>query len=190
MPGETWDTLRDCIDRTLALDATVVGYTLGIRVFPYSPLGIHLTNLCNGANTVPGLQSNTATAPIVLKRADQCASPVEYERQFVWQDDGDFRPVYYFSPGLPEDPATIAAPAGRRLGTVDAMWNHIGPADHARVMLPTAPGLTKDDNNYADNPFLDALVAQGYRGAYWARWRERDRIMAAVANKPVGSNVS
>lgn len=39
MPGETWPTLREAIDRTLALDATVSGFSLGLRCFPYQPLG-------------------------------------------------------------------------------------------------------------------------------------------------------
>jgi hypothetical protein len=44
-------------------------------------------------------------------------------------------------------------------------------------MLPTAPGLSRHDNNYADNPFLTTLVQLGYRGAFWSRWRDRDAII-------------
>jgi tryptophan 2-C-methyltransferase len=47
-------------------------------------------------------------------------------------------------------------------------------------MLPTAPGLTRHDNNYADNPFLTCLVQLGHRGAFWSRWRERDQIIEAA----------
>jgi hypothetical protein len=44
-------------------------------------------------------------------------------------------------------------------------------------MLPTAPGLSRHDNNYADNPFLTSLVQLGYKGAFWSRWRDRDLII-------------
>ncbi|GHA44849.1 hypothetical protein GCM10010372_50980 [Streptomyces tauricus] len=178
MPGETWETLREAIDRTLALDATVAGFSLGLRCFPYQPLGQWLARESAGVRHVLGTQSDSATEPIVLRTADQCHSPVEYERQFMFQSDGTVRPVCYFSTGLPEDPATMADPAGRWLHTVELMWDHIDPADYPRVMLPTAPGSSKDDNNYADNPFLTTLTAMGYHGAFWAKWRERDAILA------------
>jgi hypothetical protein len=67
-----------------------------------------LAKQCAGLRTVPGLQSNTANEPIVLRTSEQCADVVEYERQFMFQSDGSFRPRYYFSPDLPEDPTTIA----------------------------------------------------------------------------------
>lgn len=177
MPGETWETLRECIDATLALDATVVGYTLGIRIFPYSPMGIRAARRSKGVRAVPGVQSNSATEPIILRPLEDCATIVEYERQFMFDDAGRLRPLYYFSPELPEDPATVVTPGGRWLRTVELMWKHIPEADHPRVMLPTAPGLTKDDNNYADNPFLTSLVQLGYKGAFWSHWRRRDEIM-------------
>lgn len=82
MPGETADTMRECVQRTLELDSTVVGYTLGIRLFPYSPLGIRLAKQSGGHQTVRGLQSNTAVDPIVLTPADACTT-VDYERQFL-----------------------------------------------------------------------------------------------------------
>lgn len=185
MPGETWPTLREAIDRTLALDATVSGFSLGLRCFPYQPLGQWLAEQSAGVRHVPGTQSDTATEPIVLRTADQCHSPVEYERQFMFQPDGTVRPVCYFSTGLPEDPATMADPAGRWLHTVQLMWDHIDPADYPRVMLPTAPGSSKDDNNYADNPFLTALTAMGYRGAFWAKWRERDTILTKAKRRGI-----
>ncbi|MFJ1789685.1 tryptophan 2-C-methyltransferase [Streptomyces anulatus] len=185
MPGETWPTLREAIDRTLALDATVSGFSLGLRCFPYQPLGQWLAEQSAGVRHVPGTQSDTATEPIVLRTADQCHSPVEYERQFMFQPDGTVRPVCYFSTGLPETPATMADPAGRWLHTVQLMWDHIDPADYPRVMLPTAPGSSKDDNNYADNPFLTALTAMGYRGAFWAKWRERDTILTEAKRRGI-----
>jgi tryptophan 2-C-methyltransferase len=185
MPGETWDTMRECLDRTLALNATVVGYTLGLRVFPYSPLGMSLAAQCDGRRTVPGLQSNTATEPIVLRQAHQCANVVEYERQFMFESSGAFRPLYYFSPGLPERPETINRPDGRWTETVGRLWEYVPAADHPRVMLPTAPGLSRHDNNYADNPFLICLAELGYKGAFWSRWRERDRILAEAKVKGI-----
>jgi tryptophan 2-C-methyltransferase len=177
MPGENLDTVRECVDRTMALDATVTGFTLGLRAFPYSPLGMNLAKQCAGVRTVPGLQSNTATEPIVLRTSEQCADVVEYERQFMFQSDGSFRPLYYFSPDLPEDSGTIARPDGRWLNTLDFLWEYIPASDHPRVMLPTAPGLSRHDNNYADNPFLTTLAQLGYRGAFWSRWRDRDAII-------------
>ncbi|ROP35516.1 tryptophan 2-C-methyltransferase [Saccharothrix texasensis] len=185
MPGETLDTLRECIDRIMALDATVAGFTLGLRAFPYSPLGMDLARQCSGERTVRGLQSNTATEPIVLKTIDQCASVVEYERQFLFEPSGGFRPVYYFSPQLPEDEETLSRPDGRWLNTLRFMWEHIPERDYPRVMLPTAPGLSRHDNNYADNPFLTSMVQLGYRGAFWSRWRDRDSIIEEARAKGI-----
>jgi hypothetical protein len=99
----------------------------------------------------------------------------------MFDGSGAFRPLYYFSPGLPEDEATVADPAGRRLNTLRLLWDLVPPEDLPRVMLPTAPGLTEHDNNYADNPFLTGLARLGYKGAFWSRWRERDRIMREAA---------
>jgi tryptophan 2-C-methyltransferase len=184
MPGETLETMRDCVDRTMDLDATVVGFTLGLRIFPYSPLGMRCAADSNGERAVPGVQSNTATKPIILKPAGQCASPVEYERQFMFEEGTEgFRPLYYFSPDLPEEPETISRPDGRRHGSLRFLWDHIPASDHHRVMLPTAPGLSEHDNNYADNPFLTSLVKLGYKGAFWSRWREREAILKEAAEQ-------
>ena len=177
MPGETEDTLRSAVTDMLDLDATVVGFTLGLRVFPYSPLGQRLAQESGGRLHVPGTQSNTARGPIVLREEHRCATPAEYERQFIFDDDGGFRPVFYFSPELPEDRSTIADPAGRWERTLRLLWDLIDESDYPRVMLPTGPGLSADDNNFADNPFLIALVELGYKGAYWARWRDRAAIL-------------
>lgn len=188
MPGETRETLIDCIDRTMELDATVVGYTLGIRVFPYSPLGIRLAEESGGTRVVRGVQSNTAVSPIVLRPLRDCASVVEYERQYMFDEGGRLRPLYYFSPDLPEDEETLSRPNGRWLRTLQLMWDHIPADQHHRVMLPTAPGLTKHDNNYADNPFLLCAASLGYKGAFWSRWRKRDSIIQQAAERglPVG----
>ncbi|MEW2625913.1 tryptophan 2-C-methyltransferase [Streptomyces sp. NPDC048106] len=185
MPGENIGTLRECIDRTMALDATVVGFTLGLRIFPYSPLGMWCAAQSNGVRPVPGVQSNTATQPIILRPSEQCASPLEYERQFMFEDPETFRPLYYFSPELPEDPETIARPDGRWHNTLRFMWDHIPAKDHHRVMLPTAPGLSEHDNNYADNPFLTGLVQLGYKGAFWSRWRDREAILRQAVERGI-----
>jgi len=185
MPGETWETLRDCLDQTLALNATVVGYTLGIRLFPYSPLGIDVARRSAGSHVVPGVQSNTAVRPITVRPLADCASEVEYERQFVFDETGQVRPLYYFSPDLPEGRDVMDVAGGRWLRTLEMMWKHIPEEDHARVMLPTAPGLSKDDNNYADNPFLLCLVQLGYRGAFWSQWRRRDDILLEAAARGI-----
>ena len=177
MPGETIETVYECIDKTLALNATVVGYTLGIRLFPYSPLGISLAKESNSSKVVLGLQSNTAISPIILKPLGHCQSIVEYERQFMFDEFDRLRPLYYFSPDLPEGEQVIASPNGRWVNTIRLIWERVPEKDRYRVMLPTVPGITKDDNNYADNPFLLCFVQQGYKGAYWSRWRERDHII-------------
>lgn len=176
MPGETESTLRDCVRSTLALNATVVGYTLGIRAFPYSPLGQQLAELSDGTAAVPGVQSNTATGPILLTPRRRCADPVAYERQFMFDPDGQFRPVYYFSPALP-DGAGATAPGDRWHSSLELLWNCVPPDDRDRVMLPTTPGLSPEDNNYADNPFLLRLTELGYTGAYWSHWPNRHKIM-------------
>ncbi|MCP2258517.1 tryptophan 2-C-methyltransferase [Streptoalloteichus tenebrarius] len=191
MPGETAETMTDCVRRTLDLDATVVGYTLGIRIFPYAPLGIQLAERCGGRHTVPGLQSNTAIDPIVLTPLAACPSRVAYERQFLFDDHGRFRPVCYFSPDLPEDEETLRSPAGRWRNSLRLLRSLVPADQHHRVMLPTEPGLTEEDNNYADNPFLLRLTALEYRGAYWSHWRDRERIMRedGQARGAVGSTV-
>jgi hypothetical protein len=140
---------------------------------------------CDGVRTVPGLQSNTASEPIVLRRADQCASVVEYERQFMFERSGAFRPLYYFSPDLPESPETLGSPNGRWLSTLQFLWDYIPEEDWPRTMLPTAPGLSEHDNNYADNPFLTSMVQLGYKGAFWSRWRERQSIIEEARRKGV-----
>lgn len=183
MPGETMETIQQCLDETLALNATTIGYTLGIRIFPYSPLGFKFARESNGENTIPGLQSNTAISPILIKPYDQCKDVIEYERQFMFDEFGRLRPLYYFSPELPERPETIARPNGCWSETVRLMREYVSLEDHARVMLPTVPGNLEDDNNYADNPFLMCLVKLGYKGAFWSRWRRRQEIMQEAVEK-------
>lgn len=180
MPGETEDTLRECVMRTLDLDATVTGYSLGIRAFPYSPLGIQLARECDGARTVRGLQSITALEPIVLTPRGRC-STVEYERQFMFDRHGRFRPVYFLSPDLPEERETVDSPSGRWVHSLDLLHRLVPEEELHRVMLPTLPGLTKDDNNYADNPYLLRLIELGYTGAFWSHWPHRAEIMRDVA---------
>ena len=183
MPGETIETVYQCIDDILGLDPTVVGFALGIRVFPYSALGIRFANESDGTKIIPGLQSNTAVSPIVLKPLHKCESAADYERQFMFDEYNRQRPLYYFSPDLPEDPETIASPNGRWVKTLQLMWEYIPEELHHKVMLPTIPGCTKDDNNFADNPFLLCLVKLGYKGAYWSRWGERDKIIQEAVDK-------
>ncbi|PYC80227.1 tryptophan 2-C-methyltransferase [Streptomyces tateyamensis] len=177
MPGETEATVRECVSAFMALDATVTAFSLGLRLFPYIPMGIAMAEQCAGVRTLPGLQSNTATGPIVLKPLAMCSGPVEYERQFMFDERGEFRLVCYFSPELTEDPGTVDSPTGRWYRTVDLLWSLIDPADHYRVMLPTALGDSEHDNNYADNPFLTSLTVLGYTGAFWAHWRDREAIL-------------
>lgn len=178
MPGETEQTMRDCVDAFQALDATVVGYTLGIRAFPYSPLGRHLAAQSDGIRPVAGVQSNTAAEPILLTPLQKCASTAEYERQFMFDPSGGFRPVFYFSPDLPEGRRS-PAPGDRWLRSLELLWDCVPQNERHRVMLPTAPGLSEEDNNYADNPFLLRLTQLGYKGAYWSHWRQRSAIMRA-----------
>lgn len=176
MPGETEATMRACVEQFQSLGATVVGYTLGIRVFPYSPLGIAFAKASAGIHEVPGLQSNTATEPILIKRRDQCADVTEYEYQFMFDAAGKFRPIYYFSPDLPD--GHTGDPAQRRIRSLELLWSWIPEHERHRVMLPTGPGLSLEDNNYADNPFLLRLTELGYTGAYWSHWPKRHKIMS------------
>jgi tryptophan 2-C-methyltransferase len=175
MPGETEQTLRECVRALQSLNATVVGYTLGIRVFPYSPLGLRLAADSRGVRMPPGVQSNTAIEPIVLKPQRDCANTVQYERQFMFDRHGRFRPVYYFSPDLPEGSSDDPAQRWRR--SLELLWDCVPEHERHRVMLPTEVGVTPEDNNYADNPFLLRLTSLGYKGAYWSYWPMRDRIM-------------
>lgn len=182
MPGETLETMTDCVDRFMALDATVTGFSLGLRLFPYTDLGIALAEECDGVRTAPGLQSNTATRPIVLKPLRKCSGPVEYERQFMFDERGEFRLVSYFSPELPEDTDTISSPSGRWYRSLKLLWDYIPESELYRVMLPTVKGISDYDNNYADNPFLTSLVGLGHTGAFWAHWRDRETILATAAD--------
>ncbi|GAA3143535.1 hypothetical protein GCM10010530_74100 [Kribbella aluminosa] len=176
MPGETEATMHECVDKLMELDATVVGFTLGIRAFPYSPLGRRLAAGSGGVRPVPGVQSNTATEEILLTPADRCRSVLDYERQFMFDAHGNFRPIYFFSPDLPEGRGDIG-PGDRWLTSLELLWKWVPERDRHRVMLPTATGLTQEDNNYADNPFLLRLTELGYKGAFWSHWPERETIM-------------
>ncbi|WNI18978.1 tryptophan 2-C-methyltransferase [Actinacidiphila sp. ITFR-21] len=176
LPGENLDTLKRAVDASLALPTTVVGYTLGLQVFPHAPLGIRLAAESGGDTVVRGLQSNTARSPILLKPLDRCATMTEYERQFWFDGQGRIRPVFYFSPDLPEDPATVGRPDGRWVKTIEWLQDYVPASEHYRVALPTLGGNGQDDNNYADNPFLKYAVALGYKGAYYSWWRSRERI--------------
>lgn len=177
LPGETIDTLKRAIDESLELPTTVVGYTLGLQVFPHAPLGIRFAAESAGRNVIRGLQSNTARSQIFLKPLDLCESMTEYERQFWFDDQGRIRPVFYFSPDLPEDPETIERPNGRWVNTIRWIQQYVPESEHYRVALPTIAGDGQDDNNYADNPFLKHAVALGYKGAYYSWWRDRERIL-------------
>ena len=176
MPGETPQTMRECVQAFMALDATVTGFSLGLRLFPYTPMGIAMAEQCDGVRSVPGLRSDGATGPIVLKPLAMCSGPVEYERQFMFDEQGNFRLVCYFSPDLLEDPGRATDPSERWSSSVDLLWDLIDPADYHRVMLPTLSGAGESDNNYADNPFLTSLSGLGYTGAFWSHWRSRDAI--------------
>lgn len=125
MPGETPETMRACVEAFMALDATVTGFSLGLRLFPYTPMGMAMAAECDGVRTIPGLQSNTATGPIVLKPLAKCSGPAEYERQFMFDEHGDFRLVCYFSPACPPTrprPATRRR-AGARRSTCCGTWS-------------------------------------------------------------------
>jgi len=95
----------------------------------------------------------------------------------MFDESGNLRIVCYFSPDLPEDPDTIGNSAGRWYRSVEAIWDHIPASEHYRTMLPTVSGTSEYDNNYADSPLLASVLALGYTGAFWARWRDRETIM-------------
>jgi tryptophan 2-C-methyltransferase len=178
MPGENADTLRRCIDAALSLNSTALGFTLGIRVFPYSPLGLRLAEECRGTRTVPGLQSNTATRPIVLCPLDRCESRADYELQFTFDEGGRPRPVYYFSPTLPEPPEILNDPAGRRTATLRFIYDHTPPSALPRIMIAPLPadpaGRTQA---LVGNVTLREMLRLGYRGSAWSYWSRMDSIL-------------
>ncbi len=184
MPGETLETMRRCVDDMLALESTIVGITFGLKVFPHTPFGRRFAEQSNG-EVLPGLQSNTAISPITLLPLEKCEDVTEYERQFMFDEFGRIRSVFYFSPDLPEDPETIASPCGRWKNSIQFLWDHIPKEEHNRVSLPTLPGDSKDDNNYADNPFLKCWVSLGYKGAFYSKWRQRDQIIQEAIDKGI-----
>lgn len=186
LPGETLETIKHTIDESLQLPTTVIGYTLGLQVFPHAPLGIRFAAESDGRHVIRGLQSNTARDDIVLTPLDRCDSMAAYERQFWFDEDGRLRPVFYFSPDLPEDRATIERPDGRWLNTIRWIRDYVPASEHYRVALPTLPGGERgESNNYADNPFLQQAVALGYKGAYYSWWRDRDRILAEASARGI-----
>jgi tryptophan 2-C-methyltransferase len=184
LPGEDLSTLKRAIDESLQLPTTVIGYTLGLQVFPHAPLGVRFAAESDGTNVIRGLQSNTANSQIFLKPLDRCESMTEYERQFWFDERRCLRPVFYFSPDLPEDRATIERPDGKWVNTIRWIRDYVPKSEHYRVALPTIAGNGGDDNNYADNPFLQHAVALGYKGAYYSWWRDRDRILATPCLEP------
>ncbi|WP_036374472.1 tryptophan 2-C-methyltransferase [Micromonospora sp. ATCC 39149] len=175
MPGETPRTMRECVDEFLGLDATVTGFSLGLRLFPYIPLGASVAAQSAGVRTVPGVRANTGSGPILLKPLAECRDAVEYERQFVFDPAGEFRLLCYLSPDLPGGDG----PQAGWEEALELLWSMVPAAELHRVMLPTIAGISEHDNNYADNPFLLDLVRQGYTGAFWAHWRDRAEIMRA-----------
>ena len=180
LPGENLDTLKRTIDESLALPTTVLGFTLGLQVFPHAPLGIRFAAESAGKNVIRGLQSNGATSDIFLKPLDQCASTTEYERQFWFDETGRLRPVFYFSPDLPEDRETIERPDGKWTKTIQWIQDYVPQSERHRVVLPTGD---VEDNTYADNSFLLQAIALGYKGAYYSYWADRDRILAEVSRR-------
>ncbi|WP_328813702.1 B12-binding domain-containing radical SAM protein [Nonomuraea cypriaca] len=170
MPGETIDTLRECIDRTMELDVTVVGFTLGLRIFPYSPLGMQCAALSGGDKAVPGVQSNTATRPIILRTAEQCSTPLEYERQFMFEEGGSFRPLYYFSPELPED----RRPSRDPTAVAEHPELHVGP--HRRVRLSAGDAAHRARPDPARQQLCRQPLPDEPRGA-----RLQGRLLVTVA---------
>ncbi len=186
LPGETLETLKRTIDESLRLPTTVIGYTLGLQVFPHAPLGIRFAAESAGRNVIRGLQSNTARSDILLTPLERCESITAYERQFWFDEDGRLRPVFYFSPDLPEDRATIERPDGQWVNTIRWIRNYVPASEYYRVALPTLAGAERgESNNYADNPFLQQAVALGYKGAYYSWWRDRDRILAEASARGI-----
>jgi tryptophan 2-C-methyltransferase len=182
LPGENLATLKHTIDESLRLPTTVIGYTLGLQVFPHAPLGIRFAAESAGKHVVSGLQSNTARGPILLSPLEQCDSMMAYERQFWFDEDGRVRPVFYFSPDLPEDPDTLSRPDGRWVNTIRWIRDYVPKPEHYRVALPVLAGGDRgESNNYADNPFLQQAIALGYKGAYYSWWRDRERILAETS---------
>ena len=186
LPGETLETLKRTIDESLRLPTTVIGYTLGLQVFPHAPLGIRFAAESAGRNVIHGLQSNTARSDIFLTQLERCESITAYERQFWFDEDGRLRPVFYFSPDLPEERATIERPDGQWVNTIRWIRNYVPASEYYRVALPTLAGAERgESNNYADNPFLQQAVALGYKGAYYSWWRDRDRILAEASARGI-----
>lgn len=184
MPGETRETMRECVDRFMALEATVTAFSLGLRLFPYIPLARRLAEQCDGVRTVPGLQSDTAREPIVLRPLEQCAGHAEYERQFMFDEAGELRLVCYISPSLADRPEAAGYSSDGWHDAVRFLWDCVPESEHYRVMLPTVAGNSEHDNNYADNPFLVGLRELGYTGAFWAHWPQRESILARMRETP------
>jgi hypothetical protein len=65
-------------------------------------------------------------------------------------------------PARGSQPARSVGP----LTSLELLWQWVPESDHPRVMLPTVAGLTQEDNNYADNPFLLRLNQLGYKAPF------------------------
>lgn len=175
MPGETVETMRKVVNDVLQLECDVYGFACGIRLFPNSPFGIQMAEKSAGVTVVPGIQSDKAKGPIVLKPKAQCSSQVEYERQFVWDEAGNERPLFYFADTLPEEPEVFSSANGKYLQTVRLLHDMVPLDKQNKCMLPTVEG---QDNNYVEMELLENCVKLGYRGAFWSLWAKRFEIVA------------
>ncbi len=126
-PGETRDSLSRTVEAMKQMSPHRVGAAMGVRVFP----GTRLADMVR-ASGPPG--SN------------------RHLHGDVEGNDRFFRPVFYLSAELGDDPA----------GCLEEL---IGGDQRFLYMKP--PGVGGMNYNYNDNSQLVEAIRRGYRGAFW-----------------------
>jgi radical SAM superfamily enzyme YgiQ (UPF0313 family) len=141
-PGETRDTLRRTIEAMKELNPSRVGTSLGVRLYPGTPLVERLRRRENG--TVP-FSKDVTRSLVTSAREDGGKDPFSFS-------EGDLlRPVYYIEAGLGPD-----------------IHDHIRTliAGDERFLFPSGKE-SAENYNYNDNSVLCEAIRKGARGAFW-----------------------
>lgn len=128
-PGETPQTLATTIDFVKRIDPDCAGTSLGIHIYP-----------------------GTDLVRTVLNEGPMERNPA-IRRKYTGDIDL-FKPTFYISKGLGENPARLVK-------------DLIAGDERFFEPMEETPGANATDHNYNDNSALVDAIAQGARGAYW-----------------------
>jgi hypothetical protein len=138
-PGETRESLRRTIEAMRELNPSRVGTSLGVRLYPGTPLVARLEKR--------GQESFPHVVPSLLTSAgkDGRKTPVPFSEESL------LRPVYYVEAGLGDD--------------IDDYVRTLIAGD-ARFLFPSG-AESAANYNYNDNSVLCDAIRRGARGAFW-----------------------